>query len=421
MLDVDQPEPNRCILTGDILIKEIDSKAHVIPSALGGRLKPTGILSQKANTQLGDSIDLLLIEALSPIMSQLDGSRDRGSNRTVTMEDQGGEKYVVAFNQPISMERPKYTETETEDTTVFKIQARNLREARTLMGRIKKKHPSFDIDEAMKHAVVAQTWPEGGTLKLELEVGPRRTFPGAFVAASVFSAFHGLAPHPSFKSFVNSFSLENPAIPPDTFYFYLDEEWVSVPPTVCHTVVLIADPARKQSLVFIDLFNILSIAVVLPYTGISNRCESYAVDVLTGSTVLASVDLDKVLSAPWSATHDNNSTFWSILRPRIERVGKIAQQRAEKAWLESAVARASAKITFPLTSETLLDAIREVAATTHLELRRPNLPLGRQALYVEQLTKMVQEFGHMLPLSEQAHFRAYADVIIEGLQRVANV
>jgi hypothetical protein len=72
-----------CIITGEPITNENNSRAHVIPSALGGRLKPWNILSRDGNTLLGDNIDLPLIGAFQSLMTFLDGSRDRGTNRPV--------------------------------------------------------------------------------------------------------------------------------------------------------------------------------------------------------------------------------------------------------------------------------------------------------------------------------------------------
>ncbi len=43
-----------CIITSEPITRENNSRAHVIPSALGGRLKPWDILSKDGNTLLGD-------------------------------------------------------------------------------------------------------------------------------------------------------------------------------------------------------------------------------------------------------------------------------------------------------------------------------------------------------------------------------
>jgi len=68
----------RCIITDEPITEENNSQAHVIPSALGGRLKPWDILSKKGNGLLGDKIDLPLIQAFQALMTMLNATRDPG-------------------------------------------------------------------------------------------------------------------------------------------------------------------------------------------------------------------------------------------------------------------------------------------------------------------------------------------------------
>ena len=68
----------KCILMDETLSKDNDSKAHIIPSALGGNIKPKGILSASANTILNDKFDSPLIKSLSPFMALLGAIPDRG-------------------------------------------------------------------------------------------------------------------------------------------------------------------------------------------------------------------------------------------------------------------------------------------------------------------------------------------------------
>ncbi len=90
---------NRCILLDVPLTAENDSGAHVIPSALGGRLKPKGILSDTANGDLNDKFDLPLVRAFAPFMALLGGSRDRGENQPIEMTDRAGNRYCVVYGE----------------------------------------------------------------------------------------------------------------------------------------------------------------------------------------------------------------------------------------------------------------------------------------------------------------------------------
>jgi hypothetical protein len=148
------------------------SKAHVIASALGGRLKPLGIATRRGNEIVGTKIDFPLIEAFQPVMNLLNGSRDRGQTPPTPMVDETGKTYLFQFGEPLSLAAPEYEETETDNGVRITIKARTFREARTLLGRAKAKNPSLDLDEVMKHAIEEHGWPEG-MLGHQFQIGPR--------------------------------------------------------------------------------------------------------------------------------------------------------------------------------------------------------------------------------------------------------
>lgn len=416
------PAP-RCIITDEPLTAENDSRAHVIPSALGGRLKPLGVLSRAANTLLGDTVDQLLIDALYPIMAQIDGSRDRGSNPAIEMEDSQGGRYRVEFGQAIQLAAPIYRETEEPDRTVISIQARTMKEMRTLLGRVRSRVPDFDIDEAMRIAEVVKSWPPDGVLRSQMDIGPRRTFPALFVAASVFAASKGIVRHPELRGYVAAFGVEQPAPPPDTFNFYSTKPWATAPGDVTHKVVLIGDPARGQALVFFELFNMLEIAVTLPYDGAEQRVESYGVDVLTGTEVPVEVDAAAVLARSWEASHDLEPQLWKLIERRVGRVVGIAQGRGADAVLRQNMKEFQERLddAGPVKAVSLLDALEVPTEFLVRELQRPTLPRDRARQMAEEFATMVASMGALLPNNRRAGFDAAADALIRRIEKAAGL
>jgi hypothetical protein len=143
-----------CIITGAEITEENDSKAHIIPSALGGRAKPREILSKCGNAVLEEKFDFTLIEAFETIMNILNGSRDRGAIQPTAMTDEDGKAFIYRFGEPISLSKPRYEETPSAEGVRITVHARSLKEARVLLGRVKAKYPGFDIEEAMGQAVL---------------------------------------------------------------------------------------------------------------------------------------------------------------------------------------------------------------------------------------------------------------------------
>ena len=362
----------RCILTGVEIKADNDSKAHVIPSALGGRLKPTGILSKDANTRIGDLIDLPLTTAFQPMMTLINGSRDRGRNQGVRMTDGNGRSYLLNFDQPIRATRPEYETTETEAGTQINISARDMSELRTLLGKVKKDYPNFDIEEGLRHARHVETWPDD-YFHHQLQCGPGVVFPALFVAASVFAVHNGLDPHPALKSYVDSFIPAQPALPPETFYFIPERQWIRASMEAGHVIGLVACPTRNQALVSIDIFNCTPVGIVLPYGGSVPFQASYGIDVATGKEVPVEIDTTVIHDLQWAATHAlADQSLRNHFAAGISRLVSLSYRRIDAKEISDALSSAlPGDGDREITDDDLVAVAKEIAA---IIIRRLTMP-----------------------------------------------
>ena len=336
---------NKCILTDAVLTEENDSKAHILPSALGGRFKPKGILSKKANETLNDKFDLPLIHALSPFMALLGGARDRGENKPVRMTDKSGQSYSAVFGKPLKLAEPKFQEKETPDGRLYRITARTIKEARTLLGRVKKNHPELDIEQAINQAEVRESYVDG-MLRITLNIGPNVFFPAAFAISSVFAATKEMKIHSEFKAYVENFEPSSPPdepeetrvvaiMPPDTFYWIPSRTWFKTIAEVSHVLVYFGDPTRKQALFYLELFNLPGIAVVMPYDESSTVIHTYGVDVLDGKEIGVYVDEIFLQSASWEATHTNgDEELFKLGKLKVEKLIGLVHSRSQSHEIE---------------------------------------------------------------------------------------
>lgn len=397
----------KCIITDEKITPESNSKAHVIPSALGGRLKPLGILSKNGNGLLGDKIDLPLIQALQPLMTLLNGARDRGENQPVRMTDASGRTYFVEFGEPLKLAKPAYREEQVDDGVAFHIDARNLKELRTLLGRVKAKHPEFDIDKAIKHAVTTQTWPDS-MLHSQMQIGPRVVFPALFVSASIFAVHHGHAPHPTLRDYVDRFDPSHPEMPPGTFYFIPPRPWISASGEVTHIVALLASAKRQEMLVYIELFNAVPVGVLLPYAGTEDARATYAIDVLTGVEVQAAITEEALAGVSWQATHMlGDAELYRFTEERIGRLIGLSQERAFNAEAEALMTRAFGKgEDRPLTPTDLAKGIAELVDHTLLQWQRPTITPAIMEEQLQRFDEMVNDLEPAFPAPALPAYRA---------------
>lgn len=331
---------NKCILTGVELSQKDDSKAHIIPSALGGTIKPKGILSKSANTILNEKFDVPLIKTLSVFMALLGAAPDRGKkSQPAKMKDGSGNEYYVNYGENLKPTKPKLLRRYLSKTKVqYKLEARTPKEMQSLLKKLKKDHPEINIDEIIKD-VQPEDSKVQGMLHTELELGPDIFFPASFIMASIFSASKNLPVHPKFKDFVDKFDLsifpnENVQIriPPDTFYWIQKNDWFKVSSEVSHTIVLFGDSKRKKSLFYVEMFNLAGVAVILPYDGDSDVYHTYSVDVLNAKEEQVDFNIEEFSKLEWKSTHpwnpNNLYDFLVIARKKANKVTEIIQRRA---------------------------------------------------------------------------------------------
>lgn len=337
----------KCILTGAVLTKDNDSKAHIIPSALGGNLKPKGIISNEANGVLNDKFDSPLINSLHPFMALLGGIPDRGVVQPTKMRAKGGSYYLVNYGENLKPTRPCFSRSETEEGEIkYEIKARTVKEAKTLIGKIKKEHPDINIDEkTLAEKLIFQEEPVEGMLHQRLNLGPNIFFPASFIMASLFSVANGLSSHPGFTDFVYSFdettllsdeniSVNKATMPPDTFYWASSDNWFSVDAEISHVLVLFSDPQRQLTLFFVELFNLPGVAVLLPYSGSDENLYSHGINVVTGETANLDIDKKKLKSLKWETTHPwvlgELDGFFKLAQERVSKIIEYSQQRSHR-------------------------------------------------------------------------------------------
>jgi hypothetical protein len=295
----------KCILTGVEVTDSNDSKAHIIASALGGRLKPKGILSRDGNNVLDRKVDNIHIKAMLPYMNRLNGSRDRGgAPALIPATDNNGKRYLVGADEvkPLDYEyNVKMVDGKLEGT----IKAPTMKQAKDLLGKAKAEFnlSSDQINEVLAQAQVIQEEP--GPLTSDIKAGPAVEFPSTFTMAALFCANYGLPVRSDFVSYISSFDEKTDPrpLPADTFYFIHEKQWFNLDAEMGHCLIFFGDPIRQKGIFFSQLFNMLGIAVLMPFTGNEEVLHTYGVDILKGLDVSVSVDSAALLALEWKETH----------------------------------------------------------------------------------------------------------------------
>lgn len=170
-----------CQGCGEALTGANDSEAHIIPNALGGRLKPKGIICQTCNTKLDALADNALIEAFGDWPTLLDLPRDRGKNPPKLIETRNGRRVRLERDGSMTAVNVVYDVTPIADGHEVHISAGDMTTFRQLLRRAEKEFPQFDAKEAEQHARTVGI-EDGDELRMGLDFSPQAVFGGLTTA-----------------------------------------------------------------------------------------------------------------------------------------------------------------------------------------------------------------------------------------------
>lgn len=405
----------RCILENVELTDATNSKAHILPMSLGWRYAPKDVLCKTANSNIGDLIDLPLVRGFEPLAALLGISRQKGDPRPIRVIDESGAVLIFEFGEPLKLSEPSFEEHAIDDGHSFSIGARTMKEARQLLGRVKKNYPNINVDALLADAQLAREWPDG-YIKSSVHFGPATVFPAVFTGASIYAAALNQPIHPEFVDYVGRFNPEKPELPPGTFYFAREDGWIQSQGDVSHTVAYFGDPDRKQALVYVEIFNSAGVAVLLPYQGRETKIEARSVDVLNGIEGTPEFDTSRILAAKWEATHKfPEPAIQELLRKKLERVVGIGAVRAHAVAEEKVREDLGLNGELPRDGSGMSKLLAGLSEHTKLMWKRPTSTSEDRLSNLRQFTMVCANLRLCVPPSERASFDEHADRCVEDL------
>ncbi len=174
--------PPKCRGCGATLTAENDSAAHVIPNALGGRLKPKGIICQACNTALDDAADNALVEAFGAWPTLLDIPRDRGANPPKDIDTDKGRRVRLQRDGSSRAIDVKYEVEPITDGHALRIGAGDFKTVENLLKRARRQFSQVDVDAAMEFAREKGAVKLDDALDMSVDFSPQAVFGGVITA-----------------------------------------------------------------------------------------------------------------------------------------------------------------------------------------------------------------------------------------------
>ncbi|CAK6470833.1 hypothetical protein BFRIG_00813 [Peribacillus frigoritolerans] len=266
-----------CYVCENEITKENETEEHIILNAIGGKLKSKKLICVSCNSKFGSQIDDKLSNQLRPIATMLNVKRDRGKpqnikgkfgTRDIIMEPGGKMRLSRAYHEI--------------DGNVFHIEAPSISGAKKVLLGLKRNYPQIDIDKAMEEAESKSDKKFKATFDMN--------FGGIDIARAYckmavnFFIHHG----GSSKDIQHLLPfIEGKHEEAEVYYFYPKSEvFYKGKEEILHSIVLRGDKLRKQSYVFIELFNEFKMIVFLSrdYQG-EDIYESYHHNIVTNEFI----------------------------------------------------------------------------------------------------------------------------------------
>ena len=300
------------------------SSEHIILNSMGGRLKSTNLLCEGCNSTLGDGIDAELSRQFEFLSGYLQIKRDRGTIPIIKGgKTKGGtEIHLVDGSTPRLADPIFETSIGVNGDLEYHIVARDEKEMRRILKGLKRKHPAFDVDEAMTSA-------RKKVERLKEAVHYQQTFGGdvAFrsIAKSAISFF--LLKKGERKHIEHLISYVLGKVPLDIVKYYHSPTrlYMKEAGEVIHLLHLVGDKYKKVLYCYIEFFSTHSFVVLLSdnYKG-RNLRHSYSYDVIKGCEVKKEVHMS--LTTEEISKLPSHFTYVDTIKSKTDRLMKIASK-----------------------------------------------------------------------------------------------
>ncbi len=278
-----------CFICGDPLTAENDSREHVIPRAIGGRLRTRGFICVKCNSVSGETWDAEAAEQLNALSLFFVISREGNAPPSQKVKTVSGQELLLRPDGRLDMTKPSIEVRKTDAGKELRVSTRNEREARQVLEGLKRTYPEIDVEAILQAAQTTYTPPDG-PVTFSVEFGGAGAGRSVVKSAAAYASYCGLDAS-LFKTAKNY--LDDAAAEPPFGYYHDTDLVIGRPKGIpIHCVALKGDPETGLLLGYVEYFGFQRMVVCLSDAYEGERINhSYGIDPLTGKAVDLQIDL----------------------------------------------------------------------------------------------------------------------------------
>ena len=258
----------------------------------------------------------------------LNVNRVRGENRQFMVETISERRLAVNPDGSMTIAEPLFEAQELDGKTEVKIRARTMREFRTMVSGLKKKHPQLDVNELVKRAERKQDYSRE-PYAISLNVGG--PLAGRSIIKSCLAMVYDAGLDIGHCKEAGLYLLKDGK---PCFGYYNERDVVRNrhKRTFFHCVHICGDPERRQLLAYVEYFGWMRIVACLSrnYEGIAfSHC--YAIDPVSGKELDLDIEL-AIDPSDVSEIYDYRKVnFGEVSRALGELVGAWREMDRERA------------------------------------------------------------------------------------------
>ncbi|MFZ0608925.1 MAG: HNH endonuclease [Xanthobacteraceae bacterium] len=285
----DQTGMRVCVRCNGCITEANDSREHVVPNAIGGKLKTKGFICTNCNSASGERWDAELSRQMNPLCLFFSIIRDRGVSPSQTFETSAGEKIRISHDGSLALDRPTYREVPIGDGIRVEITARTMREARKMLQGVKRKFPRTDISGILDNVSI-NTFYAKGAVKFEILFGGEMAGRSLVKTALAFAHCSGISVENCGAA--RNYLRGNRQVVP--FGYFYESDLIEARPKglPLHCVAISGNPATGMLLGYVEYFGVLRVVICLSDKYVGDPVDrAYAIDPMNSNELNLSVRL----------------------------------------------------------------------------------------------------------------------------------
>lgn len=367
----------KCVFCKVELTAENSAKEHIIPNAIGGRLKSSNLDCLKCNSEFGEDCDSALAKDMNPLVTILGIERERGEAQPIEGLMQGKKVRLDAEGKP-EMAKPEHEVKIDGKTTQIKVKARSMAEARRIIEGLARKYP-IDVDAAMKSARTMEEYlPE--PIQFSFAHGGNDTFRAVAKIAYLFLK-HKLPALAIERETDLIESIKGTRENRSVTFLSGDRIVDPTPNQVLHSLVIKSYPAERLLVAYVELFGVFTFVVLLSEDCGQDIFEHYVFDLIERQEVAsARFRLPNMERKKLADMIDTLPSPVASIEPRVAEFFRIANGRRHTALFDGIIKKAidrTLKLSpqgVPPTREMIAEMSADIVEQLRPFMRRPPEP-----------------------------------------------